>query len=160
MRPRQSPTVVPFSLLPTGGADQFAPETGAHDLAARSWSAHAGRYRGVAALLEGARIKNSLRLRPRLSTDPINLAGPPCGAAPKTLEDLRQSLYHQQRGRKMCAALAQQRGISLYTAFKKIPAEVGEPWLMEAEYAQQAVGETLDANFPSEQLWGSTEAVM
>ena len=52
----------------------------------------------------------------------------------------------------MCAALvAQQRGISLSTAFKKIPAEVGEPWLVEAECAQQAVGQTVDANFPSEQ---------
>jgi hypothetical protein len=60
----------------------------------------------------------------------------------KSLEELRQSLYHQQLGRKMCAAfVAQQQGITLSTAFKKVPDPVGDLWLMVAEFAGQASGE-------------------
>ena len=38
----------------------------------------------------------------------------------KSIAELRQSEYHQELGRKMCAAfVAQQQGIALTTAFKK-----------------------------------------
>jgi hypothetical protein len=60
----------------------------------------------------------------------------------------------------MCAAYVAQQGISLSTVFKKIPAEIGDLWLMVAEYARHAVGETLDANFASGRLRVSPEAVM
>ena len=58
----------------------------------------------------------------------------------KTLEELRQSSYHQELGRKMCAAfVAQQQGVTLNTAMKKISTPVGDVWLMIAEYAERAV---------------------
>ena len=68
----------------------------------------------------------------------------------KTLKELRNSSYHQQLGRKMCAAfVAQQQGINLGTAFKKIEEPVGDLWLMIAQFAEQAVGNAVDATFPS-----------
>jgi hypothetical protein len=61
------------------------------------------------------------------------------------LRELRDSLYHQQLGRKMCAAyVAQQQGITLSTAFKKVPDQVGDLWLMVAEFARQASAEEAD----------------
>lgn len=69
----------------------------------------------------------------------------------KTLEELRQSSYHQELGRKLCAAfVAQQQGVSLNTAMKKISTPVGDLWLMIAEYAERAVGKAIDLQFPSE----------
>ena len=79
----------------------------------------------------------------------------------KTLEELRRSPYHQQLGRKMCAAfVAQQQGIALTTAFKKTPDQVGDLWLMIAEVAEQAVGATVDISFPSEYLRRSPQVLM
>jgi hypothetical protein len=50
----------------------------------------------------------------------------------------------------MCAHLAQQQGIALNTAFKKIPEPVGDLWLMIAEFADQAVGKAMEVSFPSD----------
>ena len=69
----------------------------------------------------------------------------------RTLEELRHSPYHQELGRKMCAAfVAQQQGITLNTAMKKVPDKVGDVWLMVAEVAERAVGKAIDLQFPSE----------
>ena len=70
---------------------------------------------------------------------------------PKTIEELRHSPYHQELGRKMCAAfVAQQQGITLSTAMKKVPDQVGDVWLMVAEVAERAVGQAIDVQFPSD----------
>ena len=69
----------------------------------------------------------------------------------KAIEELRQSSYHQELGRKMCAAfVAQQQGITLNTAIKKISTPVGDLWLMIADYTERAVGKAIDLQFPSE----------
>jgi hypothetical protein len=63
----------------------------------------------------------------------------------KTLEELRHSPYHQQLGRKMCAAfVAQQQGITLNTALSKVPDLVGDSWLAVAEFARQTGAESAD----------------
>jgi hypothetical protein len=52
----------------------------------------------------------------------------------KSIEELRRSAYHQQLGRNVCAAfIAQQQGIKMDTAYKKIDEEVGDLWLLMAE---------------------------
>jgi hypothetical protein len=62
----------------------------------------------------------------------------------KTLGQLRDSPYHQQLGRKMCAAfVAQQQGTALNTAFRKVPDPVGDLWLVVAEFARQAALESV-----------------
>jgi hypothetical protein len=69
----------------------------------------------------------------------------------KALEELRQSPLHQELGRKMCAAfVAQQQGITLNTAMKKVPDKVGDPWSTIAEFAERAVGEMFDAQYQSD----------
>ncbi len=56
----------------------------------------------------------------------------------KSIENLRSSDYHRQLGRKLCAAfIAQQQGISLSTAFKKVEDPIGDLWLVLAEFARQ-----------------------
>lgn len=56
----------------------------------------------------------------------------------KTIEELRRSPYHQQLGRNVCAAfVAQQQGIRLDTAHKKIEEPVGDLWLLMAEIIRQ-----------------------
>lgn len=79
----------------------------------------------------------------------------------KTIEELRQSPYHQQSGQKMCAAfVAQQQGISLNTAVKKVSEPVGDLWLVVAEFAKQACTETHGANYASKLLRQSMESIM
>ena len=57
----------------------------------------------------------------------------------KSITELRRSIYHQQFGRKMCAAfIAQQQGIALDTAFRKVPDPVADLWLVIAEFAREA----------------------
>ena len=69
----------------------------------------------------------------------------------KTVEQLRQSPYHQELARKMCAAfVAQQQGVTLSTAIKKVHEPVGDLWLMIAELAERAVSKAIDLQFPSE----------
>jgi hypothetical protein len=64
---------------------------------------------------------------------------------PKTLGELRQSSFHQGLGRKMCAAfVAQQQGVTLNTAMKKVPEPVGDLWLVIAEFAKRMTGQAID----------------
>ena len=56
----------------------------------------------------------------------------------KTIEELRRSQYHQQLGRNVCAAfVAQQQGIKMDTANKKIDEPIGDLWLLMAEIIRQ-----------------------
>jgi hypothetical protein len=65
------------------------------------------------------------------------------GEIGKTVEQLRQSPYHQQLGRKMCSAfIAQQQGIGLETALKAVSDPVGDLWLIVAEIARQGFDES------------------
>ena len=55
----------------------------------------------------------------------------------KSISELRASPYHQQLGQKLCAAfIAQQQGIRMDTAEKKITEPVGDLWLIMAEIAR------------------------
>jgi hypothetical protein len=66
----------------------------------------------------------------------------------KSIAELRKSSYHQQLGRKLCAAfIAQQQGIALDTAFKKVPDPVADSWLVVAEFARDAAMKSTDLNF-------------
>ena len=57
----------------------------------------------------------------------------------RTISELRSSEYHGQLGQKLYAAfLAQQQGISLSSAFKKVESPVSDAWLIVAEFARQA----------------------
>jgi hypothetical protein len=57
----------------------------------------------------------------------------------KSVLKLRRSPYHQQLGRKMCAAfVAQQQGVALETALRKVPDPVADVWLVVAEFAREA----------------------
>lgn len=68
----------------------------------------------------------------------------------KTIDELRNSPYHQQFARKLCAAfIAQQQGTSLGTAFKKVPEPLSDTWLIVAEFARQAAMEIIDKQFGS-----------
>ena len=79
----------------------------------------------------------------------------------KTVEELRHSLYHQQLGRKMCAAfVAQQQGIALNTALNKIPDPVADLWLMVAEFARRASMEAIELDCPRGQPRRSKESIM
>lgn len=54
----------------------------------------------------------------------------------KTLDELRDSSYHQELGQKLWAAyLAQQQGISMNSALKLGEGRVSDAWLMVAELA-------------------------
>ncbi len=80
---------------------------------------------------------------------------------PKTLEELRQSSFHQELGRKMCAAfMAQQQGVAVGTALKRIPDQVGDAWLIVADFAERPVGKAIDLQFPSEDSRKSSELLM
>ncbi len=56
----------------------------------------------------------------------------------KSIDELKKSPYHQQLGRKVCAAfVAQQQGIKLDTAWKKIEDPIGDLWLFMAEVIRE-----------------------
>jgi hypothetical protein len=56
----------------------------------------------------------------------------------KSIDELKKSAYHQQLGRKVCAAfIAQQQGIKLDTAWKNIEDPIGDLWLMVAEVIRE-----------------------
>ena len=65
-------------------------------------------------------------------------------ALPKSAQQLRLSAYHRQLGQKICASfIAQQQGIRVDTALRKIDDNVGDLWLVLAELALQGgLGET------------------
>jgi hypothetical protein len=66
----------------------------------------------------------------------------------KTIDELRKSAYHQQLGRKLCAAFfAQQQGTALDTAFKKVPDPIADCWLVVAEFARQAAMQNIEQEF-------------
>src|SRR5215472_9346541 len=70
------------------------------------------------------------------------------GHVKKTMDQLRDSPYHQQFARKLCAAfIAQQQGTSLGTAFKKVPEPLSDTWLIVAEFARQAAMKDIDEKF-------------
>lgn len=63
----------------------------------------------------------------------------------KTMDELRSSEYHEQLGQKLYAAfLAQQQGISLNTALKKVDGPVSDAWLVVAEFARQAYNSSVE----------------
>jgi hypothetical protein len=79
----------------------------------------------------------------------------------KTLEELRQSSFHQELGRKMCAAcVAQQQGVTLSTALKKVPDHVGDLWLIVADFAERTVNEAIESQFASLDVPTASELVM
>ena len=70
------------------------------------------------------------------------------GNVKKTMDELRNSPYHQQFARKLCAAfIAQQQGTSLGTAFTKVPEPLSDTWLIVAEFARQAAIKDIDEQF-------------
>ncbi len=65
-----------------------------------------------------------------------------------TMDELRNSPYHQQFACKLCAAfIAQQQGITLGTALKKVPEPISDTWLIVAEFARQAAMDDIDEQF-------------
>ena len=79
----------------------------------------------------------------------------------KTLEELRRSDFHIALGQKMCAAfVAQQQGISLHTASKKVSEPVGDLWLFLAELARRGYTEAADLDRFSELMQTTTELLM
>jgi hypothetical protein len=79
----------------------------------------------------------------------------------KTLDELRNSGYHQQLGQKMCAAfIAQQQGISLNTALRKVPEPIGDMWLIVAEFARRAAMETIELDSPLQLLRAPTGPII
>jgi hypothetical protein len=79
----------------------------------------------------------------------------------KTIDELRRSIYHQQLGRKIYAAfVAQQQGISLNTAFNKVPDSVSDSWLIVAEFARQAAAECFDLGSHRDGLGSARGPVM
>ena len=65
----------------------------------------------------------------------------------KSIEELKKSPYHQQLGRKVCAAfIAQQQGIRLETAWKKIDDPIGDLWLLMAEVIRQQCFKATDVH--------------
>ena len=54
-----------------------------------------------------------------------------------SLEELRRSDWHQELGRKMCAAyISQQQGVTVGTALKNVSGPIGDLWLQIAEFAR------------------------
>jgi hypothetical protein len=79
----------------------------------------------------------------------------------KMLEELRRSSFHQELGRKMCAAfVAQQQGVTLSTALKKVPDDVGDLWLIVADFAERTVNAAIDSQFASLDVPTTSERVM
>jgi hypothetical protein len=61
----------------------------------------------------------------------------------------------------MCAAfIAQQQGISLSTALKKVPDHVADVWLVVADFAERAVNAAIEAQFASLDVQPGSERVM
>jgi hypothetical protein len=79
----------------------------------------------------------------------------------KTLEELRRSEFHVALGQKICAAfVAQQQGISLQTASRKVSEPVGDLWLVLAELARRGYTETANLDRFSERMQTTSELLM
>lgn len=78
-----------------------------------------------------------------------------------SLEELRQSLFHQELGRKMCAAyIAQQQGIALETALRKVAYPIGDLWFLVAEFARHGCSWSANPENPSAADLRDTQFVM
>ncbi len=67
----------------------------------------------------------------------------------KSIEELRQSPYHQELARKMCAAyIAQQQGVTLDTAIKKVSDPIGDLWFWSQNSRERVVPPVLRWMFP------------
>ena len=65
----------------------------------------------------------------------------------KPLAELRRSPFHQELARKICAAyIAQQQGIALDTALKKVSDPIGDLWFLVAEFARNGCSASADVN--------------
>ena len=79
----------------------------------------------------------------------------------KTLEELRRSEFHIALGQKMCAAfIAQQQGISLQTASKKVSEPIGDLWLVLAELARQGWTEAANLEEVGEHMQTTSKVLM
>ena len=79
----------------------------------------------------------------------------------KSIEELRNSFYHQQLGQKMCAAfVAQQQGTKIDTALKKVVEPVGDLWLVIAEFARHACSIETGVDRPSQPFGPTTSSIM
>jgi len=79
----------------------------------------------------------------------------------KTLEELRKSEFHVALGQKMCAAfVAQQQGISLQTASKKVSEPIGDLWLILAELARKGCSEAANLDLSNEHRQTISEVLM
>lgn len=78
----------------------------------------------------------------------------------KTVEELRKSSYHKQLGRNVCAAfIAQQQGVRLDTADKKIEESIGDLWLLMAQIVCQQCFDGLGAAGASDAGGSSIETI-
>ena len=79
----------------------------------------------------------------------------------KTIEELRESPYHQQLGRKICAAfIAQQQGIALNTALRKVHQPIGDLWLTAAEFVREGYARAIDTRSLNEPHPQSGRSIM
>ena len=79
----------------------------------------------------------------------------------KKIEELRESEFHQELGQKFCAAfIAQQQGLALNTALKKIPLPVGDLWLLLADFARRGFAVNTDLEVFSELTAESSKFVV
>ena len=79
----------------------------------------------------------------------------------RSLEELRHSPFHQELARKMCAAyIAQQQGIALETALRKVSNSIGDLWFLVAEFARHGCAGEADPENPSAADRRDTEFVM
>jgi hypothetical protein len=79
----------------------------------------------------------------------------------RSLEELRQSPFHQELARKMCAAyIAQQQGIALEAALRKVSDPIGDLWFLVAEFARHGCAGGADPENPSAADRRDTEFVM
>ena len=63
----------------------------------------------------------------------------------KSIEELRQTPYHQELARKICAAyIAQQQGVALGTALKKVSDPIRDLWFLAAEFVRQGCSASTD----------------
>ena len=80
---------------------------------------------------------------------------------PRTLEHLRRSPYHRELGRKLCAAfVAQQQGIHMNTALKKVEDPVGDFWLQLAETVRDGWAKESLRDSPAVELFQSDDGTV
>jgi hypothetical protein len=79
----------------------------------------------------------------------------------KSIEELRRSPYHQELARKMCAPyIAQQQGVTLETAIKKVSDPIGDLWFLVAEFARQGCAANTALDISANLIGGDTGFVV